>query len=543
MLPGSRVDRGHAWQTIRDALKFPMSTATDLPVLALVGRPNVGKSTLFNRLSGTRKALVAPVAGVTRDRREQVVRRDGYAFTLVDTGGMSFSAGGDFAQEIVQQITRAVASASALWLVLDARAGVNPYDAELHRLLLKSGKPLLVVINKAEDMPSAALGEFFQLGGAEIFPLSALHGRGVNEALEATARLVPGMRAAQPGVEGAAPAAVETDEPGTEEALAGPAVRVAFVGRPNVGKSSLINRILGRERFIVSAQAGTTREALEVPFTWQGEPYLLVDTAGIRRKARTVEYLEKLSVVNALSALERVDVAVLVVDAAGGAADQDARIAGHILERRRALVVAFNKWDLLAKADQRPAEEAIRETLRFVDFAPHVRLSASTGEGLDILFKGIRKAYQQFTREVQTADLNRVLRMTVARTSPPPRGKSPSRIFYGAQFRTAPPGFRFFTNHPEQIRESYTRFMEHQLRYHFGFQGTPLIIDWRGRKEEAAQGAAPRKQTRVARASRTSRVSRVARKVAARSQRARTAPPRQRTSAGRTAGPKRKARR
>ncbi|HUJ74114.1 MAG TPA: GTPase, partial [bacterium] len=281
-----------------------------------------------------------------------------------------------------------------------------------------------------------------------------------------------------------------------EAAQARGAVRVAFVGRPNVGKSSLINRILGHERFIVSEQAGTTREALDVPFTWNGRPYVLVDTAGIRRKARTREMLEKFSVVNALTALAQVDVAVLVVDAADGAAEQDAHIADYIVQRERALVLALNKWDLVQARhlDRKRVQADIGQVLRFVDFAAQVRVSARTGSGLDRLFQEIQAAATQFARQVQTADLNRVLQLAVQQTAPPARGRAPTKVFYGVQLTERPPRFRVFTNHPEQIRPAYTRYLEHQLREHLGFKGTPLGIQWRGRgagkgKREPAEAA------------------------------------------------------
>jgi GTP-binding protein len=269
-------------------------------------------------------------------------------------------------------------------------------------------------------------------------------------------------------------------------------VRLAFVGRPNVGKSSLVNRILGEERQIVSTVAGTTREAVEIPFRIFDADYVLVDTAGIRRRARTKEHLEKLSVVNALAAMDRADVIVLVVDAEDGAAEQDARIAGYILERGRGLVVAMNKWDRVMAGAKLPkdAEADIGHTLRFTEFAPHVRISAVTGLGLERLFKEVAAVAREYGREVQTADLNRVAQLATRLTPPPGRSGSASRIFYGTQTRTRPPVFRFFTNHPDQIPESYSRFFENQLRYHFGFKGIPLRIEWRGREGASADSTA-----------------------------------------------------
>jgi GTP-binding protein len=436
-------------------------------VLALVGRPNVGKSTLFNRLTRSRHALVAPIPGVTRDRKEQVVRFEAFRFRLVDTGGMSFSREVAFSEEIAAQVHQAIAEADLVWLVLDAAQGLNPYDGELFRALRKLGKPVIVVANKA-DSPGRRAGsaEFYALGAETVYPVSALHGSGLREALEGSAQRVPALLTA-------------AGTPTTGEQP----VRVAFIGRPNAGKSSLINRLLGSARQIVSEVAGTTREAVELPFRVFDQDYVLVDTAGIRRRARTKEYIEKISVLNALTAMEHADVVVLVLDANEGAAEQDARIAGYVLEKGRGLVVAMNKWDLLAVGGRQPkdVEADIAHALRFADFAPRVRLSAVTGDGMERLFKEVRMVAREFAREIQTADLNRVVQIVTRQTPPPAKGHSASKIHYGTQTGTRPPVFRFFANHPERIPDAYTRYMEHQLRYHFGFRGVPVGVQWRGR--------------------------------------------------------------
>ncbi len=439
-----------------------------LPLLALVGRPNVGKSTLFNRLTHSREALVAPVPGVTRDRREAVVQRDGLRFRLVDTGGMSFDKAAVFGPEIERQILAALAESALAWLIVDAAEGVNPYDAEFARLLKKSGRPWVVIANKAEGPERLArLGEFYRLGAPAVLAISALGGQGVAEALQAAATQIPALRAEA----GAAPGE-------------GAPIRVTFVGRPNVGKSSLLNAILGEPRFIVSDVPGTTREAIDVQVTVEGERFVLVDTAGLRRKARTTEYLDKLSAVNTLQALDRAEVAVLVLDAAQGAVDQDARIAGHILERGRACVVALNKWDVVQAGDRPPHEiqDDIEHALAFLHLADPVRVSALRATGLRHLFRAIRTAHRQYTRTITTSDLNRVLQLITRHTPPPARGRSPTKVHYGVQTRARPPAFRIFTNHPEQVRREYTRYMEQQLRFHFGFEGTPLGIEWSGKE-------------------------------------------------------------
>ncbi len=462
------------------AVTSPAAPLARLPVLALVGRPNVGKSTLFNRLTRSRQALVAPIPGVTRDRKEQVARYEEYRFRLVDTGGLGFAREAAFAEEIAAQVRQAIASADLVWLVLDAAEGLNPFDAEVYRALQKQGQPVLVVANKA-DSPGrrASAAEFYALGAEMVYPVSALHGTGLREALEGSARRVPTLLAS---------ANAERTDPAP--------VRVAFIGRPNAGKSSLVNRLLGAERQIVSEIAGTTREAVELPFRLFEQDYVLVDTAGIRRRARTTEYLEKISVLNALAAMQLADVVVLVLDATVGAAEQDARIAGYVLEKGRGLVVAMNKWDLLEPGrDAKAVEADIAHALRFVEFAPRVRLSAITGDGLERLFKEVRTVAREFAREIQTADLNRVIQIVTRQTPPPAKGRSASKIHYGTQTGTRPPVFRFFANHPEQIPDAYTRFMEHQLRYHFGFRGVPVVVQWRGRDSDPAdtpQHAAPR---------------------------------------------------
>ena len=447
-----------------------MNAPSQIPTIALVGRPNVGKSTLFNRLTRSRKALVASTPGLTRDRRSEEVRFEGYRFRLVDTGGMSFQGDLEFSGEIAEQVAAGVESADAVWLILDAVEGLNPYDAELYRWLLRGGKPLYVIVNKADNAARREdLADFYALGTGEIHPVSAAHGTGISTALEATAKTL------------------DIEEPPPEEGEGTAAIRIAFMGRPNVGKSSLVNRILGESRMIVSEQAGTTREAVDIPFERQGRVYQLVDTAGIRRRARTKDYLEKIGVLSSLGALRRTDVTVLVLDVAEDIAEQDARIASYVLEQRRGIVVALNKWDRVKgrPAAMKAVESQFQRKLGFLDFAPHVRTSAQSGYGLEQLFKEIHAVHGNFNRRIQTADLNRVVQMAVLRQAPPAQGRVPTKVFYGSQVRERPPTFCLFTNHPKEIRESYTRYMENQFRYHFGLKGTPLNIFWKGRREES----------------------------------------------------------
>ncbi len=452
-------------------------TAAQIPTIALVGRPNVGKSTLFNRIAGSRKALVAATPGLTRDRREEEVHREGYHFRLVDTGGMAYGPEGDFSAEIAAQVEIGVGNAEAVWMVVDAVEGLNPFDQELYRWLLRGQKPIFVIVNKADNpQRKADMAEFYALGAERIHAVSAIHGNGIGDALAETAGLLPMAEEEAAGEEGERP------------------IRITFLGRPNVGKSSLVNRILGDERMIVSERAGTTREAVDLPFELLGQAYLLIDTAGIRRKARTKEYLEKIGVLSSLGALRRTDVAVLVVDAADSIVEQDSRLASYVLEQRRGIVIAMNKWDLIAEQPRRieALEEGFQHRLRFVEFAPRVRTSAADGTGVERLFKEIQAVYGNFSRRIQTADLNRVVQMAVLRQAPPAQGRVPTKVFYGSQLRERPPTFCFVTNHPKEIRESYTRYMENQLRYHFGLKGTPLHILWKGRREEGRKNRARR---------------------------------------------------
>jgi len=442
--------------------------APALPTIAIVGRPNVGKSTLFNRLTKSRKALVAPVPGTTRDRRESVVTRDNYKFKLIDTGGMGFDDQLEFNREIEQQISRALECADLVWLVVDFREGLNPYDQELYRKLQKSRKKILVVVNKADDPANTQTAmDFMQMTKEEVYPASASHGHGINALLEKTAELIPAI-------------ITEQQENGEQEDRP---LRIAFLGRPNVGKSSIVNRILGDMRMIVSDKSGTTREAIELPITIEGEDYILIDTAGLKRKAKTHGHLDKISSLNALASLERVDVAVLVLEAGHDIAVQDAKIASEILERKRAVVMALNKWDKAPKSRiaQKEFLEDVREKLRFLPYVELVKVCSLDGQGFNALFKAIHKAAGQYTRKIQTSDINRIIEATVSRTPPPSKERSNTRIYYGLQTGVRPPTFAFYTNNPERITTDYTRYFENQLRYHLGLKGTPIVIQWRAK--------------------------------------------------------------
>ena len=450
---------------------------TQLTTIALVGRPNVGKSTLFNRLTRSRTALVTDIAGTTRDRREAIVNHARYRFRLIDTGGMAFSIKEAFSKEIEKQISIAVEQSDLIWFMLDSRAGLNPFDQEMYRWLLRQKKPLMVILNKA-DTPGriAHEAEFHALGVDTLFSISASHGSGLDAVMENSITLFPKI-------------ATDADLYKEKERP----IRVGFLGRPNAGKSSLINKMLGESRMIVSDQAGTTREAIETRFTLKGREYVLVDTAGLKRRSKTHGHLDKLSALNALKAIEQVDVVILVLDASEEAVSQDSKIAREILDHRRACVIALNKTDLLpaSKRDRENLRDTEEERLRFISDVDKIQTSAVTGEGISALCEAIDKAAVQFTRKIQTADLNRVLEAIILRAQPPARGRHGTKIFYGTQVRTRPPLFVFYTNNPDSIGDDYTRYMEHQLRFHFGLTGVPIGIQWKSRRDGTSEKRRP----------------------------------------------------
>lgn len=425
----------------------------------MIGRVNVGKSSLFNRLTHSRDALVNPEAGLTRDLREGEVRYEGARFTLVDSGGLGWE--GTYATDVFDQVQSALRRAVHVWLVADAVHGHGAWEDTLAQQIRRAGRSFSVVMNKVDNASrEGMLGEFYGMGAKDLHPVSVLHGRGLQDLLDATLRLLP---------------------PATEALSAFvPPVRMALFGRPNVGKSSLANRLLGQDRMIVSAEAGTTREAIPISLHTARGVFVLIDSAGVRRRSRTPYGLEKLGVVHTLHALENADVAVLVVDASEPMAEQDQRLAGIILERGRGLVVALNKWDLLNvdEAKAQAVEELARRRLRFAAHAPLLRVSALRGWGDERLLRTVSGVAAEHSKRITTGDLNRVLREVVHNTPPPALGRFPTRIYYAAQVRTAPPVFCLHTNHTQTIPRSYTLFIVQRLRYHFGFSGCPIQIHW-----------------------------------------------------------------
>jgi GTP-binding protein len=467
--------------------------AKPLSSVVLVGRPNVGKSTLFNRLTGTRRAIVAPIPGTTRDVIAQPADWLGARFELVDTGGM-FGASQDPLHELVlERGRRAIADADLLVLVVDGREGLVPGDLEIARELREAGKPAILAINKTDDRRArAGLLEFYQLGFDPVFEIAAEHGQGVGDLLdEILARL--GSRAvraqADPGPGDGEPV------PEGADAQAGPPppdageVGIAIVGRPNAGKSSLVNRLLREERMIVSEMPGTTRDAVDAVLTWHRRQFRIVDTAGIRRPGRVAQsgQVEAVSVLLARRSIAAADIVVLVVDASVGATDQDAAIAGEADRAGRGVIIVANKWDLMK--DRGPDfvkefDETIRRQLKFLDYAPVLHISAKTGERATKLLEAIDKVAASRRHRVRTNELNRFVERVSAEHPPASPGHKHVRILYAAQTGVAPPTIVFFTNVATTFHFSYQRFLENRLRDTFGFTGTPIRLQVRARRRK-----------------------------------------------------------
>ncbi len=460
---------------------------SDLPLVAVVGRPNVGKSTLFNRLVGGRPALVEDVPGVTRDRRYGEVEFGGRRFRVVDTGGLDPGAEeGAVTAGIHRQAHRGVGEADVIVFVVDARDGVTPTDRDVAEMLRKSGKPVIVAANKVDGAAQESLvGEIYEMGLGEVIAVSATHGRGSRELLDAIFATLDSV-APTP-----TPTPTPTPESDSEPREPAPEtrrpIRLAFVGRPNVGKSSLVNRLLGEERVLVHDQPGTTTDPVDTPFEFLGDPFVLVDTAGIRKRARVEEPTEKIAVSMALGVIERADVAALVIDSSEGPAEQDAKIGGAIEEAGRAVVIVFNKADLLGTGRARDAaekklREQVKDTLPFLSFAPIRFVSAKTGQGVTDLISDAGRIYQEHGRRIATAELNRFFAEVCEETPPPTLRGRPVRIHYLTQVGSHPPTFVLWANRPELVHYAYRRFLQNQLRQRFGFEGSPVRIVTRRKK-------------------------------------------------------------
>jgi GTP-binding protein len=449
-----------------------MSRPHTPPAVAIVGRPNVGKSALFNRLLARRLAIVEEMPGVTRDRLQAPCEWGGRTFTLVDTGGLVSGQGEGLAMQVRQQTEQAVAEADVVLFVVDTSAGLVPEDEEIAGLLRQSRRPVLLVANKVDSSARAPDAyEFHALGLGEPIPVSSTHGLGVGELLDAIVAVLPPGAAPEPGGEGAPPAAV----------------RIVFLGRPNVGKSSLVNALLGQERVIVDARPGTTRDAIDTPLTYMARPVILIDTAGLRRRSRVEEKVEFYSTRRAHEALTRADVAVVVVDAVEGVTDQDQRIARTVYEAGRGMVVAVNKWDLLRGYTIEQVRRVAQQRFRFWGGLPVVPTSAVRREGIDDLMRGVFQAADARGMRIPTGPLNRLIEQAV-QTSAPAADSTGRRlhIYYITQPQANPPTFVVFVNDPRLFTEEYRRYLERRVREAFGLTGTPVRWTLRGRRARAA---------------------------------------------------------
>ena len=458
------------------------------PSVVLAGRPNVGKSTLFNRITGRRRAIVAPVAGTTRDALARPVNWRGVSFQLFDTGGLYGESQDPLHDLVVQQGQRAIAQADVLVLLVDGREGLVPGDERIARELRETGLPVLLAINKTDDKRSQSSAmEFFQLGFDPVIEISAEHGTGVYELLdEIASRLQAKGIGLSPGVDehpaDAAPPRDATDE-----------TRVAIVGRPNVGKSSLVNRLLREERVLVSDMPGTTRDAIDAPLMWHRRHFRLVDTAGMRRPGRIARggKVEMVSVGLAKEAIADADVVALVIDANSGATDQDAAIGGEADRAGRGIVVIANKWDLVKTTDHlfvNTFDEKLRHGMRFLDYAPILHVSALTGERTARVLETIDKIAATRRMRVPTPALNAFIESVTAANPPVSPGRKHVRIMYAAQVGVAPPSFVFFTNVATTFHFSYQRFLINKLREKFGFVGSPIRIQVRRRDRNTNVG-------------------------------------------------------
>lgn len=449
------------------------------PLVALVGRPNVGKSTLFNRLVGERRAVVDEIPGTTRDRLFDEFEWRGAEFRVVDTGGIEvyqpkgtrnvapLAEGSiEFVPQIRAQALLAVEDADVIILVVDGDAGITAADEDIAEVLRRTQKPVMIAANKLDHVKrNDAAVEFYGLGLGEVFPISAIHGLGVGDLLDAVYFSVQEIVSL--------PETPEEDDH----------LKIAIVGRPNVGKSSLLNKLLGEERMIVSSVAGTTRDAVDTDISWHGERVTLIDTAGIRRRGRIEPGVEKFSVIRAMNAVERADVTLLLIDGIEGVTDQDQHIAGYVMEAGKSIVLIVNKWDAVEKDSNtlHEFERTLRQKFDFLPDPPVLFISALTGQRIHQVLEAAHSAWQWRAFRVPTAELNRIIRDAMQKHTPPVRGTRRLKILYGSQVRTNPPIFLFHVNDPKLVHFTYRRYLENQIRAEFPFEGTPIRLSFRPR--------------------------------------------------------------
>ncbi len=435
------------------------------PVVAIVGRPNVGKSTIFNRLVGERLAIVEDKPGVTRDRIYGSTEWNGVPFSIIDTGGIELQGEDMILKSIKVQAELAIDEANAIIFVVDAKAGLTPADQEVAELLYRSNKPIVLAVNKVDNLQRQDdIYDFYTLGFADVIGISGAHGTGFGDLLDAVVMKLPH----------------EVDDTYDEDVI-----KISLIGRPNVGKSSLVNAILGEERVIVSDVAGTTRDAIDTPFTRDDERYVLIDTAGIRKRGKIYEQTEKYSVMRAMKAIERSDVVLIVLNAEEGIVEQDKHIAGYAHEAGKACIFVVNKWDALEKDDKtlHQFERKIRDHFLFMDYAPVLFVSAKTKQRLTRILPLVNHVAEQHAMRIATHVLNDVIGDAVATNAPPTDKGRRLRINYATQVGVKPPTFVLFVNDPDLMHFSYERYLENKIRQAFEFQGTPIKIFTRKKSE------------------------------------------------------------
>jgi GTP-binding protein len=426
------------------------------PVVAIVGRPNVGKSSLFNRIIGNDDAIVSEEPGTTRDRHFAAAEWNGRSFWLVDTGGLREDSDLAMDRAIRRQVETAIEEADVLLLILDAMAGLHPSDQRLVSLVRESGKPFIVVANKVDDPKSTDFYELYNLGAGDPFPVSAQNGKNSGDLLDALVKILPD--------------AAEAEDPDS--------IRVAVIGRPNVGKSSLINRLLGEDRLVVSSEAGTTRDSIDSPFVYHGRELIFVDTAGLRRKSKVDDGIEFYSSLRSRRAIERSDICLLIIDAIEGLHNQDLKIATLAWDAGRALIVVVNKWDIKEKGDKTAAhfEKECGEKAPYLKFVPFLFASALTGQRVTKVLDLILEVDAERKKRISTSQVNDVLAQLLARLQPPQAAGREVRLNYATQVDAIPPAIAVFGNHPELVEEHYIRYLHNGFREHWGFRGNPLRI-------------------------------------------------------------------
>jgi GTP-binding protein len=439
------------------------------PVVVIVGRPNVGKSTFFNRVTGKRNALVDDFPGVTRDRHYGDAVWNDIDFTLVDTGGFPGGDEDDFARKIRFQILQAIEDADVIIFLLDGKSGISPFDEDIVKILRPLSKPVFYAVNKIDGVEQEdRLYEFYRLGIEKIYPISAEHRYGISELLDDLVGILPK----------------------TQPEKTSNIIRLAVVGKPNVGKSSLINRIIGQNRLLVSDIPGTTRDAVDLLCDINGRSYLLIDTAGIRRKARVSKKLEKFSIIKALKSLDRCDVALIVIDAHQGITEQDINIAGYAFERGCGCIFLMNKWDLVGK-DNKTAKtyfDRLRMEAKFLNFSPIISVSALTGLRVSKIFDLVEEVYRQYTSRIGTGQLNKIIEQAVVRNEPSLFRGRRLKFYYTVQVSVAPPTFVCFVNYPDAVHFSYRRYLLNQVRKSAGLDKTPIRIFFRKRTGRIKDG-------------------------------------------------------